>query len=60
MHEQMAKLGGARGGDAESIAIVRKIMRNSVENAPAPAIIEIARHRHDHRIAAIRGEVEAN
>jgi len=35
-------------------------MRTSVENAPAPAMIEMAQHLHDHRIAEIRREAEAN
>lgn len=64
MNEHMAKLRAliqrARGGDPESTANIRNIMRRSVEDAPSPDIIEMAQYLHDRRIAEMKREAEAN
>jgi hypothetical protein len=64
MNEQMTKLRAliqtARQGSPESTAIIRNIMRKSVEDAPSPDIIEMAQYLHDRRIAEMKREAQAN
>jgi hypothetical protein len=64
MNEQMKRLrtllGSARVGNLESVAIIRNIMRKSVESAPADAIVDLAQHLYDNRLAELKSEAQAN